>query len=155
MTENDIRQALDALAAANAEIGPALTNQATAENAIRCAKAELDDAKRQLSDAIVGATAAAMFGPEAVIDGKNAEARKAQLDDYLLQSQPVAQAQAQVEIAEGALLDAETMAEQLKADARAAIMRAGIAQHSAALLAAWCNLLACPASDTITVTGDL
>lgn len=148
--ETDIRQALADLDTAREEIGPALTNQATAENTIRCAKAELDDAKRLLDDMMVSATAAAMFGATPAVDGKNAETRKAQLDAYLLENQPVANARKQVDIAESALLDAETMAEQLKADARIALAKAGIAQHGAALLAAYCTLLACPVSEAVT-----
>lgn len=150
ITETDIRSALTSLDDANGEIYPALSNQATAENTVRAAKAELDDAKRRLEDAVTQATATAMFGNPPVVDGKNAEARKAQLDAYLLDAPGVFHARQQVEIAKSALLDAETMAEQLKADARIALARVGLAQHSAALIAAYCTFLACPASEAVT-----
>jgi len=150
VSEQDVQQLLDDLALASAAIAPALTNQAAADVAIQLAQADLAGCKRVRDDAIVRATAAAMFGAGTVVDAKNAEGRKAQLDACLLLAPAVICAEALVELAEKALLDAETSAEQTKADARIALAKAGIAQHGAALVAAFCNLLAAPTLERAT-----
>lgn len=152
--EIDVRMALADLEQAQLELGPALTAKATNEVTIRNARLWVEKAKRNLDEAITRATAEAMFGDALVIDGKNAETRKAQLDAYLLVDGEVIAARAQADTAAWALLEAEGAAELSEADARAALARVNSAQHASALLAAYYSLLAAPVADPVTETAE-
>lgn len=142
--EKDVQVALDELSVAPTGLVEALTAAAQARTIVMAARFELDEAKRRLDAAVVHATAEAMFGAGATVDGKNAETRKAQLDLYLLTSPAVASAQAGVEQAEAALLDANTQVELREAEARAATIRTSLAHQRAALLAGYCQILGSP-----------
>ncbi len=137
--------ALDDLNAAEHALPECLIAQADARNAARTARLQLDAAKRALDEALVRGTAQAMFGDGAVVDGKNAEARKAQLDLFLIQFSPASMARREVERAESELEQADAQVELAEANARATLMAAAMAQQRAELLAAYYRMLAAPA----------
>ncbi len=123
------------------DISETLEKQVRANAELRSSKLDLDTAKAAYDEAVASATAEAMFGKQ-LIDGKNAEARKAQLDAYLLQCETVTAARERVEAEEYVLADSEANADMAQAEVRALMTKIGLSQHAAALLTAWYTLLA-------------
>ncbi|MGI6376452.1 MAG: hypothetical protein GX601_09340 [Anaerolineales bacterium] len=146
ITEHEVRCALKEIERVQEDLFEAQSVAAEVRAKVRERRADVDAAKRALEAAIVQATAEAMFGNSPVVDGRNAEARKAQLDAYLSSRDAVRAARAEVVRAERALVDAESELDLHETAARNLMIRANLWQAKVDLQAAYCRMASTPAA---------
>jgi len=108
--------------------------QTTAENDLRAAKAsDLSLAKERLSEAETEATLQAYA---TIVDGKNAEQRKTQLDAYLAKNEAVRAAREHLRAVETRVTNLEAALAVAEAEHKTALLRWNAARTQAELLAA-------------------
>lgn len=108
--------------------------QTTAENDLRAAKAnDLSLAKERLSEAETEATLQAYA---TIVDGKNAEQRKTQLDAYLAKNEAVRAAREHLRAVETRITNLEAALAVAETEHKAALLRWNTARTQAELFAA-------------------